>query len=78
MEAKAKPRDSDLTGEFTRLYYAEVDPEELPRALDPRTAAAIVAALKPLGFRWVSLDLEGYRTGSLNEVLQISETRARG
>ena len=51
------------------LARVEVDPAELPRALDPRTAEAIVAALKPLGFRWVSLDLEGYRTGSLNEVL---------
>ncbi len=29
------------------------------------------AAIRPLGFRWVSLDLDGYRTGSLNEVLQI-------
>ena len=60
------------------LARVEVAPEELPRALDPRSAAAIVAALKPLGFRWVSLDLEGYRTGSLNEVLQISGARARG
>ena len=32
-------------------------------------ARRIVAALKPLGFRFVSLDLEGYRTGALNEVL---------
>jgi PP-loop superfamily ATP-utilizing enzyme len=35
-------------------------------------ARAIVSAIKPLGFRWVSLDLEGYRSGSLNEVLSIS------
>lgn len=60
------------------LARVEVDPAELARALDPRSAEAIVAALKPLGFRWVSLDLEGYRTGSLNEVLQISDTRTRG
>ena len=32
-------------------------------------ARALVAAIKPLGFRFVSLDLEGYRTGALNEVL---------
>lgn len=50
----------------------EIDPAELPRALDPEMARAIVAALKPLGFRFVSLDLEGYRTGSLNEVLPES------
>jgi uncharacterized protein len=50
----------------------EIAPAELARALDPKMAAAIVSAIKPLGFRWVSLDLEGYRTGSLNEVLNIS------
>ena len=45
---------------------------ELPAALDPGMARRIVSALKPLGFRWVSLDLEGYRTGSLNETLPIA------
>jgi uncharacterized protein len=55
-------------GELARV---EIDPVELPRALDPEMARRIVAAIKPLGFRYVSLDLEGYRTGSLNEVLQI-------
>jgi uncharacterized protein len=47
----------------------EIAPDELPRALDAEAAQAIVAALKPLGFRYVALDLEGYRTGALNEVL---------
>jgi uncharacterized protein len=54
------------------LARVEVDPSELAKALDPRMAPRIVATLKPLGFRWVSLDLEGYRTGSLNEVLPIA------
>ncbi len=49
----------------------EVAPEELHLALDPAMARRISDAIKPLGFRWVSLDLDGYRTGSLNEVLQI-------
>ncbi len=53
-------------GELARV---EIDPGELPRALDSEMARAIVDAIKPLGFRWVALDLEGYRTGSLNEVL---------
>jgi uncharacterized protein len=52
------------------LARVEIGPGELARALDPAMASAIVAAIKPLGFRWVSLDLEGYRTGSLNEVLR--------
>ncbi len=50
----------------------EIAPDELPRALDPTMTRAIVDAIKPLGFRYVSLDLEGYRTGALNEgLLQI-------
>jgi uncharacterized protein len=62
-------------GELARV---EIDPAELPRALDPGMARAIVKALKPLGFRYVSLDLEGYRTGSLNEVLSLrARTAAR-
>jgi uncharacterized protein len=50
----------------------EIASDELARALEPEMARAIVSAIKPLGFRWVSLDLEGYRSGSLNEVLGIS------
>jgi uncharacterized protein len=53
-------------GELARI---EIDPSELARALDPQMARALVAAIKPLGFRFVSLDLEGYRTGALNEGL---------
>jgi len=34
-------------------------------------ARRIAAEIRALGFRWVSLDLEGYRTGSLNEVLAL-------
>lgn len=59
------------------LARVEIDPGELPRALDPAMARAIVAAIKPLGFRYVSLDLEGYRTGALNEALPEAE-RSRG
>jgi uncharacterized protein len=55
------------------LARVEIAPDELARALAPDMARRIVAAIKPLGFRWVSLDLEGYRTGSLNEVLTIAD-----
>jgi uncharacterized protein len=51
------------------LARVEIDPAELPRALDPEMARRISAALKPLGFRFVALDLDGYRSGALNEVL---------
>jgi len=47
----------------------EVGDEEMPRALDPEMTRQMSIALKALGFKYVTLDLEGYRTGSLNEAL---------
>jgi uncharacterized protein len=53
------------------LARVEIDPSEMARAFDPGVSRAIVEAIKALGFRWVALDLEGYRTGSLNEALLV-------
>jgi uncharacterized protein len=49
-----------------KLVRIEIAPEELPRALNPQMAQCFVEIFKPLGFTYVTLDLEGYRTGSLN------------
>jgi uncharacterized protein len=58
-----------------RLVRIEIAPEELPRALDPPMARRFVEIFKPLGFTYVTLDLEGYRTGSLNaQVVRIKES----
>ena len=54
-------------GELARI---EIAPEELPRALNAEMARQIIEAFKPLGFKYVTLDLEGYRTGALNEILK--------
>ncbi len=51
-----------------RLARIEVAPEELSRILDYRTQ--ITEKLKSYGFTYVSLDLTGYRTGSMNEPLK--------
>jgi pyridinium-3,5-biscarboxylic acid mononucleotide sulfurtransferase len=53
-----------------KLVRLEIDPAELPRALDPAMARAFVDIFKPMGFLYVTLDLEGYRQGSLNEGLK--------
>jgi uncharacterized protein len=53
-------------GELVRL---EIAPEELSKALDPAMAKRFVEIFKPLGFHYVTLDLEGYRQGSMNAVL---------
>ena len=55
------------------LGRVEVAADELPRALSPEMAAAISSALKAAGFTYVTLDLQGYRQGSLNENLAKSQ-----
>ena len=49
----------------------EVARTEMPRALDPDVNARIVEGLKAIGYQYVSLDLQGYRLGSLNEALRL-------
>ncbi len=49
----------------------EIAPEELDRALTRAMAAQFTAIFKKLGFHYVTLDLEGYRQGSLNETLRV-------
>jgi uncharacterized protein len=51
------------------LVRIEIDPVELGRALDPEMAEEFVCLFKGLGYQFVSLDLEGYRSGSLNAAL---------
>lgn len=54
------------------LVRIEISPEELPRALSPEMGRKFVGIFKALGFRFVTLDLEGYRSGSLNtHLIQI-------
>ena len=47
----------------------ETEPEAFPILLQPQTAAALNAALRELGFLYVTLDLGGYQTGSMNKPL---------
>ena len=48
-----------------------VVPPSIARALEPEINARLVADLKALGYRYVCLDLQGYRLGSLNESLPL-------
>ena len=52
----------------------EIGRGEMARALEPDVASAIVRELKAIGYRYVTLDLQGYRTGSLNEGLLLRQT----
>jgi uncharacterized protein len=55
-----------------RSARIEVEPLNISRLAQPALRAGIVHRLKALGFIYVTLDLQGYRTGSLNEVLKRS------
>jgi pyridinium-3,5-biscarboxylic acid mononucleotide sulfurtransferase len=52
--------------ELVRLEFGK---DDLRRALNPDVALQLARLFKDLGYKFVTLDLEGYRTGSLNEVL---------
>jgi pyridinium-3,5-biscarboxylic acid mononucleotide sulfurtransferase len=56
-------------GDIVRI---EIATDELARAQTPAMAREFTAIFKALGFLYVTLDLEGYRQGSLNAVLQPS------
>jgi pyridinium-3,5-biscarboxylic acid mononucleotide sulfurtransferase len=62
-------------GDIVRIEIAR---EELPRALNLEIAAQFTAIFKSLGFKFVTLDLEGFRSGSMNTLLpaeQLARTR---
>jgi uncharacterized protein len=52
-----------------KLVRLEIAKDELALALTPEMANRFVEIFKPLGFHYVTIDLEGYRQGSLNAVL---------
>jgi pyridinium-3,5-biscarboxylic acid mononucleotide sulfurtransferase len=60
-------------GDLARI---EVPVEELPRLAEPGARAELVAAFRALGFKFITLDLEGFRSGSLNAVIPL-ESLAR-
>lgn len=57
------------------LARIEVPHDDLPRLLDPNTRAAVDHRFRDLGYRYVTVDLRGFRSGSMNEVLVGSTLR---
>jgi uncharacterized protein len=62
-------------GDIVRIEIAQ---EELERALNPDVAAQFAAIFKTLGFKFVTLDLEGFRSGSMNALLPVEQLRRTG
>lgn len=55
----------------------EIDPAEFDKLMQPETREKITRELKSYGFTYVTLDLMGYRTGSMNETLDIKNNETR-
>jgi pyridinium-3,5-biscarboxylic acid mononucleotide sulfurtransferase len=71
---RVRHHDQGVPGSDRRqgpLARLEIGRDELARALDPDIRDRIVAALRGFGYQHVTIDLQGYRTGSLNEGLRL-------
>jgi uncharacterized protein len=71
-EVRSQKSDSasdirSLTSGLSHLARIEVGPAELPKLLADGVAARVADAIKKLGYSHVTVDLQGYRRGSLNE-----------
>jgi uncharacterized protein len=62
-------------GDIVRIEIAR---EEMDAALNPGMAAEFTAIFKRLGFKFVTLDLEGFRSGSMNALLSADQLRRAG
>jgi uncharacterized protein len=56
-----------------KLARIEVEPNQLEKLIAPENRLQIITYLKSLGYVWIAMDLQGYRTGSFNESLNKKE-----
>jgi pyridinium-3,5-biscarboxylic acid mononucleotide sulfurtransferase len=61
-------------GEIVRIEIAR---DEMDRALNPTMAVEFTNIFKNLGFKFVTLDLEGFRSGSMNALLPVEDLARR-
>jgi PP-loop superfamily ATP-utilizing enzyme len=68
---KSEIRNPNGGSRSTKRFLAriEVGPDEVERLLDQKVRESVTQALKKIGYAHVTLDLQGYRRGSTNEVL---------
>ncbi len=60
-----------------RLARIEVPAADFARLMKPATARKIAARLRTLGYLWIALDIEGFRTGSLNRAVAAAPSPAK-
>ena len=60
------------------LVRIEISPAELERAMDVELTRRLTAAFKKLGFKYVTLDLEGFRSGAMNAAPEVKKNYIKG
>ena len=60
---------------YGKLARIEVPGDEIEKLLDAGLRRRVAARLKKLGFQYVTVDLEGYRSGSMNETLPAAKRK---
>jgi uncharacterized protein len=68
-DVRVRHHEMQAQGRSAPLARIEVGPEEIPKFLTDGTLARVAEALKKTGYAHVTLDLQGYRRGSVNEIL---------
>jgi uncharacterized protein len=68
--AERRPRGGLRVRFHGELVRIEIARDEMQKALTLEMAAQLTSVFKPLGFNYITLDLEGYRQGSMNESLK--------
>ncbi|MDD6456606.1 MAG: ATP-dependent sacrificial sulfur transferase LarE [Lachnospiraceae bacterium] len=58
-----------------KIARIELLPEEFPKLMETETREMVAKKFKEFGFTYVTLDLQGYRTGSMNETLSAQEKK---
>jgi len=73
-----KPSTSNLPPSTFQLARIEVGPAEMRRFLEDGVSVKVAEALKQIGYAHVTLDLQGYRRGSANEVIRPAGSKLEG
>lgn len=82
-QAEGHLRELGFTGFRVRLHESslarlEVPAEQLPKLCSDAVRASLVSALRRIGFNYVAVDLEGFRSGSFQQLVPVDELRRFG
>lgn len=66
-------RELRVRHEFNLLARIEIPWDELPKLCDPETRSKVNSHFRELGFKYITVDLEGFRSGSMNALIPLEQ-----